>query len=88
MGYVFNYLELFVSFQSDRSTPLHLACAQGNLEMVKAMLESQPDSLEVVLFAKDAMDMTPLHTATLYDHTDIVEYLVDEVLTTQLFTFC
>ncbi len=66
--------------QNDKATPVHLACAQRNLDMVKVMLESTKEDNPVVLLMQDAMDMTPLHTAALFDQTNIVEYLVSKVV--------
>ncbi|KAK2194187.1 hypothetical protein NP493_2g21002 [Ridgeia piscesae] len=47
--------------------------------MVKLMFELQPDNRETSLTARDVQGMTPLHMATLYDHVDIVNYLLDQV---------
>ena len=65
--------------QEDQSTPVHLACAQGDIHMVKLMFDLQPDNREACLTARDVQGMTPLHMATLYDHVDIVNYLLDQV---------
>ena len=65
--------------QEDASTPVHLACALGHIEMVQMMFDRQPDSKGACLQARDEQGMTPLHMATLYDHVDIANYLLDEV---------
>ncbi|KAK4337429.1 hypothetical protein RND71_043540 [Anisodus tanguticus] len=63
------------SQQHDLSTPLHLACAQGALEIVKLMLENNPSETERLLSILDAQQMTPIHCAAMFDHADLVEYL-------------
>ncbi|XP_073839943.1 transient receptor potential cation channel A1 isoform X2 [Musca autumnalis] len=64
--------------QHDLSTPVHLACAQGAIEIVKLMFAMQPKEKAVCLSRTDVQKMTPLHCASMFDHPDIVEYLVDE----------
>lgn len=61
--------------QNDKSTPLHLACTQGATEVVKLMLCSI-DQVEDVLNLTDGAHQTPLHRATIFDHTELVEYLI------------
>lgn len=65
--------------QHDESSPLHLACAQGSLDMVRTLLEVDPDELFGMLFLTDSMGMTPIHTAALFDHAEIAEYLAELV---------
>ncbi len=48
--------------------------------MVQLMLEGQSDKKHSALFSKDLMEMSPLHTAALFDHADIAEYLIDQVI--------
>lgn len=64
--------------QHDLSTPVHLACAQGALEIVKLMFEMQPVEKRICLLCTDIQRMTPLHCAAMFDHPDICEYLVNE----------
>ncbi|XP_030385455.1 transient receptor potential cation channel subfamily A member 1 isoform X2 [Scaptodrosophila lebanonensis] len=64
--------------QHDLSTPVHLACAQGAIEIVKLMFEMQPLEKRICLSCTDVQKMTPLHCASMFDHPDIVEYLVSE----------
>ncbi|CAG5895906.1 unnamed protein product [Menidia menidia] len=61
--------------QNDRSTPLHLACTQGATEVVKLML-STVDQVEDVVNLTDGACQTPLHRATIFDHVELVEYLI------------
>ncbi|XP_072234361.1 transient receptor potential cation channel subfamily A member 1-like [Leuresthes tenuis] len=61
--------------QNDRSTPLHLACTQGATEVVKLML-STVDQVEDVINLTDGACQTPLHRATIFDHTELAEYLI------------
>ncbi|XP_063697805.1 transient receptor potential cation channel subfamily A member 1 [Culicoides brevitarsis] len=64
--------------QHDLSTPVHLACAQGSIDLVKIMFEFQPNEKKKCLSCKDIQNMTPLHCASMFDHYNIVEYLVNE----------
>ena len=43
------------------------------------MFEDQPERRLSALKKNDAMGMTPLHTAALYDQSVIAEYLVQQV---------
>jgi transient receptor potential cation channel subfamily A protein 1 len=61
----------------DLLTPVHLACAQGSLDIIKVMFEIQPELKENVLKMQDAHLMTPLHKASMFDHVEIVEYLIN-----------
>ncbi|KAH8306988.1 hypothetical protein KR044_002213 [Drosophila immigrans] len=64
--------------QHDLSTPVHLACAQGAIEIVKLMFDMQPLEKRICLSCTDVQKMTPLHCASMFDHPDIVSYLVNE----------
>lgn len=64
--------------QQDLSTPVHLACAQGALEIVKLMFSMQPDEKRVSLGCTDIQKMSPLHCASMFDNPDIVQFLVSE----------
>ena len=87
----FNYSNIMLDIQiykmtcpcsiikGDQSTPVHLASSQGSLEMVKAMLDGQPDLKDLVLASRDASGMTPLHVTALMDKTDIACYLLQQV---------
>ncbi|KAM4544029.1 transient receptor potential cation channel subfamily A member 1b [Fundulus diaphanus] len=61
--------------QNDRCTPLHLACTQGAIEVVKLML-STVDQVEDIINLTDGACQTPLHRATIFDHVELVEYLI------------
>uniref|UniRef100_A0AAQ4PR17 Transient receptor potential cation channel, subfamily A, member 1b n=1 Tax=Gasterosteus aculeatus aculeatus TaxID=481459 RepID=A0AAQ4PR17_GASAC len=64
--------------QNDKSTPLHLACTQGATEVVKLMLSSF-QQVEDVINLTDGACQTPLHRATIFDHTELAEYLISLV---------
>ncbi|CAD7082067.1 unnamed protein product [Hermetia illucens] len=64
--------------QHDLSTPVHLACAQGAIDIVKLMFTMQPQEKRICLGCTDVQKMTPLHCASMFDHPEIVEYLVCE----------
>ncbi|ROT81991.1 Transient receptor potential cation channel subfamily A member 1 [Penaeus vannamei] len=57
--------------QDDRSTPVHLACSQGAIEIVKLMFTLQPDEKLKALSTLDAQGMTPLHCAAMFDHPEL-----------------
>ncbi|XP_039983195.1 transient receptor potential cation channel subfamily A member 1b [Xiphias gladius] len=61
--------------QNDRSTPLHLACTQGATDIVKLMLSSF-DQVEEIINLTDGACQTPLHRATIFDHTELAKYLI------------
>ena len=50
---------------------LHLACARGDLEIVKFLIETQHFSPQ----SKNCEGLTPLHVASKYGHIDTVRYL-------------
>ncbi|KAI5734628.1 hypothetical protein M8J77_008902 [Diaphorina citri] len=64
--------------QFDLSTPVHLACSQGALDIVRLMFNLQPSEKLVCLNSTDAQKMTPLHCAAMFDRCDVVQYLIDE----------
>ncbi|GFR58682.1 transient receptor potential cation channel subfamily A member 1 [Elysia marginata] len=63
--------------QDDGSTPLHFACAQGNMDMIKLMEETQPDNFMEALFTVDVMKMAPIHRAALFNHVAVLKYLLE-----------
>ncbi|XP_066908151.1 transient receptor potential cation channel subfamily A member 1 isoform X3 [Halyomorpha halys] len=64
--------------QHDLSTPVHLACAQGALDIVKLMFGLQPAEKPTCLNSCDVQKMTPLHCAAMFDRAEIVQYLIGE----------
>ena len=65
--------------QDDKSTPVHFAAAQGNLDMIKLMHTLQEDNFNAALYITDAMTMTPLHRAALFNHEAVVIFLLEKV---------
>uniref|UniRef100_A0A8K9V2J5 Transient receptor potential cation channel, subfamily A, member 1b n=1 Tax=Oncorhynchus mykiss TaxID=8022 RepID=A0A8K9V2J5_ONCMY len=61
----------------DRSTALHFACSQGATEAVKLMLSSY-SRLDSIINLPDGACQTPLHRATIFDHTELAEYLISK----------
>ncbi|MBN3276216.1 TRPA1 protein, partial [Polyodon spathula] len=61
--------------QSDKSTALHFACTQGATEAVKLMLSTYNGEQDVVNIV-DGVHQTLLHKATMFDHVELVEYLL------------
>uniref|UniRef100_A0A8D8VL39 Transient receptor potential cation channel subfamily A member 1 n=3 Tax=Cacopsylla melanoneura TaxID=428564 RepID=A0A8D8VL39_9HEMI len=64
--------------QFDLSTPVHLACSQGALEIVRLMFNLQPGEKLICLNSTDAQKMTPMHCAAMFDRCDVIQYLIDE----------
>lgn len=62
--------------QHDQSTPLHLACAQGAIEIVRVMSSAQPSAFSESLMLLDAQQMNPLHCAAMFDHDELIELLL------------
>lgn len=65
--------------QYDLSTPVHLACAQGAIDIVRLMFGLQPAEKAQCLCSCDVQKMTPLHCAAMFDRSEIVQYLIEEV---------
>eukprot|EP00300_Choanocystis_sp_HF-7_P024733 c26261_g1_i1.p1 GENE.c26261_g1_i1~~c26261_g1_i1.p1 ORF type:complete len:476 (+),score=93.94 c26261_g1_i1:43-1470(+) len=53
--------------------PFCVACCDGNLEIVQALLEVDPDLVNTTL----PNNLTPLHVAVMSNHTDCALYLFD-----------
>ncbi|XP_033126136.1 transient receptor potential cation channel subfamily A member 1-like [Anneissia japonica] len=62
--------------QDDGSTPIHLACSLGCLNIMKLMLERQPG--KHLLEMKDSQHQTPIHKAAMFDHEELVRFLINE----------
>nr|XP_014015359.1 unnamed protein product [Salmo salar] len=63
--------------QVDGSTALHFACSQGATEAVKLILSSYI-RLDSIINLPDGACQTPLHRATIFDHTELAEYLISK----------
>ena len=63
----------------DGTTPIHMAAAQGSLDILKLMFEQQPEKKYTSIDQADTQAMTPLHKAALFNRADVVEYLVEQV---------
>ncbi|XP_035709414.1 transient receptor potential cation channel subfamily A member 1 isoform X2 [Folsomia candida] len=64
--------------QHDLSTPVHLACSQGSMEIIKLMFQLQPEEKETCLKSCDVQRRAPLHYASMFDHYNLVEYLIEQ----------
>ncbi|XP_063597943.1 transient receptor potential cation channel subfamily A member 1-like [Penaeus indicus] len=64
--------------QLDLSTPVHLACSQGALDVVKLMFNLQPQETARVLVTTDARGMTPLHCAAMFNHYELVAFILEQ----------
>ncbi|KAK3534710.1 hypothetical protein QTP86_023793 [Hemibagrus guttatus] len=63
--------------QCDKSTALHLACTQGATEAVKLMLQAYERVCDIINITDGAFQ-TPLHKAAIFDHYELVEYLISQ----------
>ncbi|GCB78352.1 hypothetical protein scyTo_0018595, partial [Scyliorhinus torazame] len=63
--------------EKDNSTALHFACMQGAIEAVKLMLSKYKGENDI-LHLLDGNRQTPLHKAATFDHSELVEYLIDQ----------
>ena len=63
--------------ESDSSTALHLACAQGSLEIVQLLTSEDRDICKAEI--PDEQGMVPLHRAALNNNFTVVNYLLDQV---------
>ncbi|XP_070000625.1 transient receptor potential cation channel subfamily A member 1-like [Penaeus vannamei] len=64
--------------QLDLSTPVHLACSQGAIDVVKLMFSLQPQETPRVLMTTDAQGMTPLHCAAMFNHSELVAFILEQ----------
>ncbi|CAK8679344.1 unnamed protein product [Clavelina lepadiformis] len=64
--------------QADDSTPMHMVCAQGAVDIIKLMFDKAPDQARSSLLMLDKQDHSPLHKAAMFNHPSIVEYLVEQ----------
>lgn len=55
-----------------------MSIKQGAIDIVKLMFTIQPAEKKICLTCTDAQKMTPLHCAAMFDHPEIVQYLVSE----------
>ena len=55
-------------------TPLHIAAEKGNLEFIKALLDSEFKNFPID--TRCSQNATPLHWAPQSEHTDVVSYLL------------
>ncbi|XP_026998616.2 transient receptor potential cation channel subfamily A member 1a isoform X2 [Tachysurus fulvidraco] len=63
--------------QCDKSTALHLACTQGATEAVKVMLQAYKRVCDIINITDGALQ-SPLHKAAIFDHYELVEYLISQ----------
>ncbi|XP_062510650.1 transient receptor potential cation channel subfamily A member 1-like [Corticium candelabrum] len=63
--------------ESSSESAFHLACSQGSLEMAKVIIENCSLPSHDVLSSQDPSGQTPLHKAAIFNHTEMVKYLID-----------
>ena len=63
---------------SDNSTSVHIASAQGSLGILKLMFEKQPEIFSEIVHSVDTIQMTPLHKASMFDHVEVAEFLIEK----------
>jgi transient receptor potential cation channel subfamily A member 1 len=67
------------SFQFELSTPLHIACALGTVDIVDMMYSFNVVEFERVLHMVDAQGMTPVHRAAMFNHWTLLRSLIEKV---------
>lgn len=55
------------------STPLHLAATDGDLAIVRMLIQHDAN-----VEAKNALQETPLHRAALFNRTEVIEFLLKQ----------
>jgi transient receptor potential cation channel subfamily A member 1 len=63
--------------KKEYQTPVHVACVQGSLPILKLMAESQSETFINIINFTDILGMTPLHKAAAFDHIAVARYLVE-----------
>lgn len=48
------------------------------MDIVQLMFKLQPLEKKLSLFCTDIQKMTPLHCAAMFDHPDLVDFLISE----------
>jgi ankyrin repeat protein len=67
-----SYINLnFVDTEGE--TPLHRGCLQGNLEIIKLLVEYGANQS-----IKNKLGWFPIHIASYYGHIDVLMYLIDQ----------
>jgi ankyrin repeat protein len=63
---------LYEQYTLNRYSPIHIACQQGNLDLVMFIIENRPEFLNIT----DGREQTPLIHAAKNNHPAIVQYLL------------
>ena len=75
-----NIIELLKTTNLNKETPLHEACLNKHLEVVKkiidAVIDVEQDSLSEIIVAQNSENKTPLHVACQEGHSEIVGYIL------------
>lgn len=64
--------------QNDKSSPVHFAALRGELQIIQAMFQAQPERVASTLRLTDINGMTALHKAVIFDNVAVVQYLLDQ----------
>ena len=67
--------------QVDKSTTVHLAAANGSIDILHLMIKKDKDKFITCMHAKDIVGRTPLHIAALYDRADVMTLFIENVIT-------
>uniref|UniRef100_A0A2C9JR10 Ion transport domain-containing protein n=1 Tax=Biomphalaria glabrata TaxID=6526 RepID=A0A2C9JR10_BIOGL len=70
------YGAICTSQKNDGSTPVHYAAAQGNVNVLQAIFDHEKRSMYYAQTVTDIQGRTPLHWAALFNHVEVVKYLL------------
>ncbi|OQV14239.1 Transient receptor potential cation channel subfamily A member 1 [Hypsibius exemplaris] len=67
-----------VQTQGPQATPLHFACIEASLPMVRMMAENRPADFQRALNISDVQGCLALHRAVVLDRVELVEFLLEK----------
>ena len=64
--------------EKDQSSAVHVACAQGSLDIIHFMYEKQESLFLELLHSTDVNEMTPLHKAAMFGQIECASFLIEK----------